>query len=228
MKLSDFNIYIIRALGAFENKNFMKNIFCLLFSLLIISCAISDKKSEIADILKFQKDLNSEYQNPKETPLRGENFKNFTVHPFFPIDLNYQIVAHFTKTENAQSFEFPTSSGKTKTYKAFGKASFTLEGKNYTLTIYQSQDLMKKAGFEDYLFLPFHDLTNNHETYGGGKYLDLRIPKSDKIVLDFNQSYQPYCAYNPYDYNCPIVPKENSLPIRIEAGVKYLDTYFEL
>lgn len=195
--------------------------------LLIITCAAATKKSKIANIQKFQKDLNTEYQNPKETPLRSDNLKNFTVHPFFPINLKYRIKADFTKLTNSPSFEFPTSSGKTKTYKAYGKATFKLEGKNYTLTIYQSQDLMKKAGFEDYLFLPFHDLTNAHETYGGGKYLDLRIPKSDKIVLDFNQSYQPYCAYNAYDYNCPVVPEENSLPVRIEAGVKYLNTYFE-
>lgn len=205
----------------------MRNIFYIFISFLIISCASATKKSEIADIQKFQKNLNEEYQNPKETPLRGENFKNFTVHPFFPINLKYRVKAKFTKLNNSPNFEFPTSSGKTKTYKAFGKANFKLNGKNYTLTIYQSQDLMKKAGLEDYLFLPFHDLTNTHETYGGGKYLDLRIPKSDKIILDFNQSYQPYCAYNAYDYNCPIVPEENSLPIRIEAGVKYLNTYFE-
>ncbi|SFH89072.1 DUF1684 domain-containing protein [Halpernia frigidisoli] len=204
----------------------MKNILNLLLSLIIISCATPNKKSEINDIQKFQNDLNNEYQNPNETPLRGENFKNFTVHPFFPINLKYRVVANFTKLSNIPSFEFPTSSGKTKTYKAYGKATFKLDGKNYILTLYQSQDLMKKEGFEDYLFLPFHDLTNTHETYGGGKYLDLRIPKSNKIILDFNKSYQPYCAYNPYDYNCPIVPEENRLPVRIEAGVKYLNTYF--
>ena len=56
--------------------------------------------------------------------------------------------------------------------------------------------------------------------------MDLRIPKSDKIILDFNQSYQPFCAYNVFDYSCPIVPVENTLPIRIEAGVKYDDVYF--
>ena len=102
-----------------------------------------------------------------------------------------------------------------------------MDQKNYKLTIFQSQDLIKKPEYEDYLFLPFGDLTNTKETYGGGKYLDLKIPKSDKIILDFNQSYQPYCAYNAFDYNCPIVPKENKLKVRIEAGVKYLNTYFE-
>ena len=205
----------------------MKNILYLFISLFIISCASNTKRKEISAIEKFQKNLNTEYQNPKETPLRDDNFQKFTVHPFFPINLKYRVVAKFTKIENPQNFEFPTSAGKTQTYKAFGKISFKLDGKNYTLTIYQSQSLMKTPGYDDYLFLPFHDLTNAQETYGGGKYLDLRIPKSDKIIIDFNQSYQPYCAYNPYDYNCPIVPEENSLPIKIEAGVKYLNTYFD-
>lgn len=205
----------------------MKNLLYFTFIMLLFSCATPNKKSEIVNIQKFQKDLNAEYQNPKETPLRGENFKNFTVHPFFPINLKYRVTADFTRLTNSPVFQLPTSSGKSKTYKAFGKATFKLDGKNYTLTIYQSQDLIKQKGMESYLFLPFHDLTNTHETYGGGKYLDLKIPKTNKIVIDFNQSYQAYCAYNAYDYNCPVVPKENSLPIRIEAGVKYLNTYFE-
>jgi uncharacterized protein (DUF1684 family) len=43
--------------------------------------------------------------------------------------------------------------------------------------------------------------------------------------LDFNLSYQPYCAYNAYDYNCPVVPEENKLPVEIRAGVMYEDIY---
>ena len=86
---------------------------------------------------------------------------------------------------------------------------------------------MKTRGYEDYLFLPFRDETNGKETYGGGKYIDLRIPDGNEIVIDFNQSYQPYCAYNAYDYSCPIVPEENFLPLRIEAGVMYDDVYHD-
>jgi len=180
---------------------------------------------EIKEIKKFQKDLNEEYLNSKETPLRGDNFTHFKEHPFFPIDLKYRVRAKFIKTENPTPFDLPTSSGKTKPYQEFGKATFDLEGKSYTLTIYQSLDLMKTEKYKDHLFLPFRDATNNKETYGGGKYLDLKIPKEDSIILDFNQSYHPYCAYNAYDYNCPIVPEENKLPVAIRAGVMYEDIY---
>lgn len=199
------------------------------FSLVLLMVSVfgfsQSTKKQISDIRKFQSDLNAEYHNPKETPLRGDNFTNFKDHPFFPIDLKYRIKAKFERTESAVPFDLPTSSGKTQPYMEYGKATFQLDGKMHTLSIYQSLNLIKKPGFEDYLFLPFRDETNGKETYGGGKYMDLRILKTGEILLDFNQSYQPFCAYNAYDYNCPIAPEENFLHLRIEAGVQYHDVY---
>jgi uncharacterized protein (DUF1684 family) len=195
----------------------------LLFPLWIFSQKMVSP--EVMEVKKFQEDLNAEYLNPKETPLRGDNFTNFKGHPFFPFDLKYRVTAKFVKTKNAKPFDLPTSSGKTKTNREYGKAIFELDGKSYTLNLYQSLDLIKQKKYKDYLFLPFRDATNEKETYGGGKYMDLRIPKGNTIMLDFNQSYQPFCAYNAYDYNCPIVPEENKLPVEIRAGVMYQDVY---
>lgn len=196
-----------------------------LFLILSLFLNAQTEKENIASIKKFQKELNTEYLNPKESPLRGDNLKNFKQHPFFPINLKYRVTAKFVKTENPVPFELPTSSGKFKQYQEYGKATFELDGKSFTLTLYQSLDLMKMEKYKDHLFLPFRDETNEKETYGGGKYMDLKIPSGKEIVLDFNQSYQPFCAYNAFDYNCPIVPEENKLPIRIEAGVMYEDVY---
>lgn len=196
-----------------------------LFLILSLFLNAQTEKENIASIKKFQKELNTEYLNPKKTPLRGDNLKNFKKHPFFPINLKYRVTAKFVKTENPVPFELPTSSGKFKQYQEYGKATFELDGKSLTLALYQSLDLMKMKKYKDYLFLPFRDETNEKETYGGGKYMDLKIPAGNEIILDFNQSYQPYCAYNAFDYNCPIVPEENKLPIRIEAGVMYEDVY---
>lgn len=212
----------------------MKKILFILFtvfSLLMFSQKInvnhslSNNSKEIKEIKKFQKDLNKEYLDKKETPLRGNNYTKFKQHPFFPIDLRYRVTAKFIKNEKPEPFDLPTSSGKSKSYQEYGKATFSLDGKSYTLTIYQSLDLMKMEKYKDHLFLPFRDETNLKETYGGGKYMDLTIPKGNTIILDFNQSYQPFCAYNAYDYNCPIVPEENKLPVAIRAGVMYDDIY---
>ena len=202
----------------------MNKLIVLLFALVIMFPQAQNKKWT-KEIKKFQKELNAEYKNTKESPLRGDNFTNFKQHPFFPIDLNYRVNAHFVKTENAEPFELPTSSGKTKTYKEYGKIEFKLKGETFKLSLYQSMSLLDDPKYKDYLFLPFKDATNGKETYGGGKYLDLKIPTSNTMVIDFNQSYQPYCAYNAFDYNCPLVPEENKLPVEIRAGVMYEDVY---
>ncbi|HQA75421.1 DUF1684 domain-containing protein, partial [Flavobacterium sp.] len=76
-----------------------------------------------------------------------------------------------------------------------------------------------KKDYEDYLFLPFSDVTNGKESYIGGRYIDMRIQKENIWTIDFNKAYNPYCAYN-HNYSCPIVPLENDLEIAINAGVK--------
>ena len=81
--------------------------------------------------------------------------------------------------------------------------------------------------YKDYLFLPFTDPTNGVTTYGGGRYLDLMIPATKVVQLDFNKAYNPYCAYSG-NYSCPIPPEENHLEIEIKAGVKkYHSTSFK-
>jgi uncharacterized protein (DUF1684 family) len=70
------------------------------------------------------------------------------------------------------------------------------------------------------LFLAFGDATSARETYGGGRYLDItKTPGSTTITLDFNQAYNPYCAYDD-TYSCPLPPAENLLTVAIKAGEK--------
>ena len=68
-------------------------------------------------------------------------------------------------------------------------------------------------------FFVFGDTTNNHETYGAGRFLEADPPQNGKIILDFNKAYNPLCAYN-HEFLCPIAPKENRLPLPIRAGEK--------
>lgn len=112
-----------------------------------------------------------------------------------------------------------TTTSRLPIYKEYGKLHFKLNNKSFTLHVYQNEDLVKKKGYEDYLFIPFTDLTSGEESYGGGRYLDMRIGDLTNPYIDFNLSYNPYCAYNS-KYSCPIPPKENFINFRIEAGVK--------
>lgn len=193
-------------------------------SLLILtlwSCSQINNKAYTAEIETFQTELNEEYLDKEETPLRGDIFDNFERHPFFPINKKYRVEAKFERFSAAEPFEMPTSSGKTQTYLAYAKATFTLEGEKHSLIVYQNQRLKDMPEYKDHLFLPFYDETNDVETYAGGRYLDLTRTDASTIIIDFNKAYQPYCAYNIYDYSCPIVPSKNRLDIRIPAGVKY-------
>ncbi|MNH33262.1 hypothetical protein D3C86_1572800 [compost metagenome] len=113
----------------------------------------------------------------------------------------------------------PTTTARKPVYEKYGEAHFKLNGKDLVLSIYQSHSLREKAEYKDHLFLPFMDLTNGEESYGGGRFLDLTIPEDDTIVIDFNKAYNPYCAYN-HKYSCPIPPKENDMNTEIKAGVK--------
>lgn len=197
----------------------MKFLFSILF-LLFLNSVFAQHKNHQQEILNFQKELNESYRNPKETPLDSVALKNFKGHPFFPIDAQYRVKAKFKRTPNQKAFEMPTSSGKTKTYEKYGELHFTLKGKKEKLNLYQSHALRQQEAYKDYLFLPFLDLTNGVSTYGAGRYLDMRIPKNNQWVIDFNKAYNPYCAYSP-NYNCPIVPMENFLDREIKAGIQY-------
>ena len=72
--------------------------------------------------------------------------------------------------------------------------------------------------------MPFHDLTNRIETYGGGRYMNLDRTATGVYDLDFNSAYHPYCVYNE-TYECPIPPAENRLAVAIRAGERLPEGY---
>lgn len=197
--------------------NYKISSLIILCSLTLISCAPTYNLSET---LSYQNDLKQEWENPETTPLKDDEKEGFKGIRFFPIDTEYTVMADFKLTENGKTIPFPTSAKKIKHYKEYGKINFKLKGKAFELTIYQSDPHI--SGYENSLFLPFMDETNGHTSYGGGRYLDLEISdiKKNKVLIDFNRAYNPYCAYSKY-YNCPIPPSNNYLETEINAGVSY-------
>jgi len=139
---------------------------------------------------------------------------------FFPPDPAYRLIADFTPTPEAEPFEMPTSSGKTKTFVQYGWARFAFGTDTLQLAIYRNLTLLMDI-YKNHLFLPFKDWSNGECTYGGGRYLDLSTEDiaGGKIELDFNLAYNPWCAFAD-GYNCPIPPSVNHLNAAIEAGEK--------
>jgi uncharacterized protein (DUF1684 family) len=196
----------------------MKQFLIFLF-LVQINLGFGQEKFDLAVVEKFQKDLNVEYADAKTSPLAAEDLAQFKALDFYPINEKAFVVAQFIRTEDEKPFEMPTSGTRRPMYVKYGEARFQLEGKEFKLNIYRNIELSKKEEYKDHLFLPFSDLTSGKESYIGGKYIDLKIPTGNTIVIDFNLSYNPYCAYN-HKYSCPKVPLENDLAIEIKAGVK--------
>ncbi|MDD2820302.1 MAG: DUF1684 domain-containing protein [Flavobacterium sp.] len=168
---------------------------------------------------KFQKELNAEYADAKTSPLMADDLATFKSLDFYPINEKFKVTARFVRTKKEKPFEMKTSTDRKPLYVKYGEAYFTIDGSDFKLNIYRNIELSKKAEYKDYLFLPFSDLTSGNESYIGGKYIDMKVPEGNTIIIDFNTSYNPYCAYN-HKYSCPKVPLENDLNIEIKAGVK--------
>lgn len=190
----------------------------LLFVFLVQFC-FGQQQFDLAKVQKFQKELNAEYANPNTSPLDKEDLASFKGLDFYTINENFFVLAKFIRTPKEKPFKMKTSTDRKPLYVKYGEVHFVLDGKNLKLNLYRDIALSKNNKYKDYLFLPFFDDTCGKESYLGGRYIDLTIPKGDTIAIDFNTAYNPYCAYSHY-YSCPKVPLENDLNIAIKAGVK--------
>jgi uncharacterized protein (DUF1684 family) len=195
----------------------MKSVFnTLLF--FVASMALCHAQSFSEEIRKFQDNYKKEFLRSANSPLKKADLPFLQ---FYNPDSTYRVKARFEKTRGGKSFEMPTYSGVKKTYVRYGVLKFRVNGKRETLNVYRSLSLQAQAKYKDYLFIPFKDKTNGTESYGGGRYIDLKTTdiEDNTYILDFNKAYNPYCAYSS-GYNCPIPPAANHLSVAISAGEK--------
>ena len=193
---------------------FKTSIFFLLC--LFFSCNGIDQEY-LNSILSHRNSTNHTFFNAQTTPLDSNKLKTFTGLKYFEVNQSYKVTATLTKYADMPNFDLPHSHNSSKPYKQYGKISFTLNGNNCELTVLEAVN--KKAEFKNYLLICFTDQTTGKQTYNGGRYLDIEIPKSNLVELDFNLAYHPYCLYNS-NYTCPIPPQENFIDLALEAGEK--------
>jgi hypothetical protein len=194
----------------------LQRVFIIML-LLILSC--TPKKRPILGDTDYQRTMNANFKDATKSPLKAGDRKQFSGLDFFKFDSTFIVKAELKRTPNSEWFKMQSTTGDTTNERVYGVLSFVLKGQSFTLNVYQGKAMMTREGFEDYLFLPFIDHTNGEDTYGGGRYIDLRIPEGDGIEIDFNTAYNPYCAYNE-KYSCPIVPRVNTIDIAVRAGLK--------
>lgn len=144
-----------------------------------------------------------------DSPARRD-FKGLS---WFPVDQGYRVVARFVPNPPGATLAITNVLGQTERLPSPGEAVFRVGGRELRLSPVLEEPDAKE------LFFIFRDQTAARETYGAGRYLYAELPRDGTLVLDFNKAYSPPCAFTRYA-TCPLPPKRNRLPVRIEAGEK--------
>jgi uncharacterized protein len=163
-----------------------------------------------------RKDKDEFMKSDKGSPFQKDSIP-FEGLKYFPANEKYNLKAKLEPIEEKKVMLLGTSDGKEQKYLEYAYAIFDLDGVENKLLILE---LMDAGPLRGKLFLAFADATSGLETYGAGRYLDVKkVPAATSIDLDFNLAYNPYCAYNE-NFSCPFPPKENVLKVAILAGEK--------
>ncbi|WP_272022778.1 DUF1684 domain-containing protein [Olleya namhaensis] len=196
----------------------------VLFIIISVTLSCAQDKLPLLGDTEYQREMNANFKDAAKSPLTDSDRKAFRSLDFFKFDSTYVVTAAFKRTPNESSFKMKTTTDRLVDYVKYGEVTFTIDGKEQNLNVYQNIESVKQLGEEEALFLPFMDNTNGEESYKGGRYVEVKLPENNQMVINFNRAYNPYCAYNK-KYSCPIVPSENILYVRIEAGVKKYKKY---
>ena len=137
--------------------------------------------------------------------------KGFLGFSWFPIDLQYRVVGRFIKDAQPQQIKVLNTFSEVDEYKSEGVVEFTLLGQTLRLRPFTTRPKR--------FYFVFRDASSGQETYEAARFLYADLLDDGTTVLDFNQAYNPPCAFNPYT-TCPIPIRENRLPIKVLAGEK--------
>lgn len=199
-----------------------KNILIILFVLLVVIIlysTLSGNKSQQEynqQITKEREEKDRFMRTSSESPFASDT-ESFEGLKYFPPDEKYRVIAKLTPVEEKKVQALSTNDGKEQSYIEYAYAEFDLDNRKNKLLILEVMDMGPQRGT---LFLAFGDQTSANETYGAGRYLDVKkVPGASTIELDFNKAYNPYCAYTD-SYSCPFPPQENLLDVAIPAGEK--------
>ncbi len=152
-----------------------------------------------------------------QSPIPPEERKKFKGLDYFPLDSDYRFELELHEHDEKKLVKMIYTKGEEQEFLRWGEFWFKIGGKECRLQVY------RRDSREETLFIPFKDATSGKETYGAGRYLDIRTEEGyvgdGRWILDFNKAYTPWCAYSEA-YTCPFVPPENWLKVTVRAGEK--------
>ena len=188
-----------------------------LLAIVIYSVSSGPDEKEYIDTIQKERKKKDDFMKTADDSPFSEARDSFAGLKYFEPDRKYRVRAELQPIKEKRIFSLPTSTGEENKYLEYAWAEFEIDGKKSKLLLLEVMAMGPTRGT---LFLAFADETSARETYGAGRYLELKkMPGAGSIVLDFNKAYNPYCAYVDR-YSCPFPPKENILTLRIPAGEK--------
>lgn len=163
-----------------------------------------------AAVERFRKEKDRAFREEGWSPVPAEEQEGFGGLSYYPVDPRYRFLVALER-EPPERMEIPMSTGGVQVQERVGRFHLALPEGPVALAAFRS------TAQDDHLFLPFRDATSGKETYGGGRYLDVRAYGDGRFVVDLNFAYHPYCVYNE-DYACPMPPPENRLEVPVRVG----------
>ena len=141
----------------------------------------------------------------------GPLAKGFLGFTWFPIDLQYRVIGKLIRDAEPTLMKVLNTFNDMDEYKTEGVVEFTLQGQTMRLRPFTPR--------ANRFYFVFRDASSGQETYETARFLYSDLQPDGTTILDFNQAYNPPCAFNPYT-TCPIPPRENHLPVKVLAGEK--------
>lgn len=188
--------------------------FLLFFSVCFLAAPAQE-----AEYFEFWSKTDAEFADPENSPLKKAEIAQFDSVARYAYNPHYVFSARWERLKRQKPVTFQTTGKIKQRYQKAGIIHFTVDSSEQVLAAYRNLELMRMPGYENRLFIPFTDASNGFGTYEGGRYLEIDMPDSDSLHLNFNLVYNPYCAYSDR-YSCPIPPRENDLDVKILAGAK--------
>ncbi len=170
---------------------------------------------DIKKLLEFRKQKDWHWKNDEESPLTSEQKKNFSGLKYFPPNpkLRFELSLDKNIADVGKKVVVKTTGGDEQIYLKAGKVKFKVGKKEVVAIVFEDPE---QEQFQYYLL--FKDLTTGRQTYENGRMLQIEKIR-EELLVDFNYAYNPYSAYND-NWDCPIVPRENILPVETRAGEK--------
>ncbi|MEF3169124.1 MAG: DUF1684 domain-containing protein [Deltaproteobacteria bacterium] len=169
-----------------------------------------DPDSYREQVIEYRHQKDTFFRESERSPIPAAKRDSFTGLEYFPPDPRYRVIGRLKPAEKPRHVVAAGHAGDAEKLVSLGDIAFTLDGTPVEFEVWQKGN--------DRPMVIFRDGTSGRETYGTGRYVDLEPAGDGLYIIDFNFAYNPYCAYDPARYLCPLPPPGNVLAVPVRAG----------